>query len=126
MKIVERVVDYCDFGMTVEGLATTIDSDKEIKAEMQDALRDFIEEGEYDWVKEAASPTTRLLLCHLYPLMSVLRAKPQNQPTPEIVPRMHSELAKAKLRSVLRPPQNNSEPTIARPRPRLPTSLKCV
>jgi hypothetical protein len=127
MKIAERVVEYCNFGMTIDGLAETIDRDHEIKNEMKEALKDFIEEGEYDWVKEAASPTTRLLLCHLYPLMSVLKRSEPVHKTREIFPRMGSELAKAKLKSVFRPPAKNSEPTIAIPRrPMLPNTVKVV
>jgi hypothetical protein len=131
MKIAERVVDYCNFGMTIDGLAKTIDSDKDIKCEMKEALKDFIEEGEYDWVKEAASPTTRLLLCHLYPLMSVLRRSEEIQKTKEIFPGMMPGLATAKIRSVIRPPRQNSEPTVAvprshPPRPKLPSTLRVV
>jgi hypothetical protein len=124
LKLVERVVNYCDFGVTVDDLAMTVDSDQNIKQEMHDALRDFIVEGEYSWVKEAASPTTRLLLCHLYPLMSVLRKKEPTKKVPDIIPNQRTELFKAKVKSVIRPPQKNSEPTIAR-RP-LPPGIKMV
>jgi hypothetical protein len=122
LKIVEKVVDYANFGMTVDGLAKTVDHDSEMKAELKDALKDFIEEGEYDWVKEAASPTTRILLCHLYPIMSVLRRSEPNRIQPAISPEMRGESAKAKLRSVFR----QARPDVPRPAPRLPSVVKLV
>ena len=44
LKIIERVVDYCNVGVTVSGLAETIDQDANLKGELKDALKDFIEE----------------------------------------------------------------------------------
>ena len=125
MKLLEKCIDYANLGVTVEGLASTIDTDSAMKTEIKDALRDFIIESDLDWVKEAASPTTRLLLCHLYPLCSVLRRAKSVQTNKEIFPGMHGAVATAKLRSVFRPPRNDSVPEVTRP-PTLPSSVKLV
>ena len=124
MKLIEKCVEYANLGVTVDGLASAIDTDSQMKGEVKDALRDFIIESDLDWVKEAASPTTRLLLCHLYPLCSVLRKSRPAQPKPDIFPGMRPAMGVAKLRSVLRPPQNDVQPEVTRPK--LPTTLRVV
>ena len=125
MKIVEKVVEYCNMGVTVDGLAQTIDTDSCMKEELKSALGDFIDEGDYDWIKTAASPTTRILLVHLYPLMSCLRKTEPVRKPPAIFPRMKQELATAGLRSVFRPPQKDSPPEVTGP-PKLPVGIRLV
>jgi hypothetical protein len=98
-----------------------------MKGEVKSALRDFIVESDLDWVKEAASPTTRLLLCHLYPLCSVLRKKEPAQIAPEVFPGMRTAVGVSQLRSVFRPPQNDIPATVtANRRPTLPNGVKLV
>ena len=105
-KLVEKIVDYVDLGVTVEGLSETIDGDPRIRTEVKDAFRDFILENDsMEWIKSAASPSTRLLLCHLYPLMSVLRAKSESHTKQEISPEVRVGVATAKLRSIVDPPR---------------------
>jgi hypothetical protein len=115
LKLTEKCVAWANIGVTVDGLASAIDTDSEMKAEVKCALRDFIVESDLDWVKEVASPTTRLLLCHLYPLCSVLRKKQVTPKRPQICPEMNPGLAIAKVRSVFRPPQKDSPREATRP-----------
>ena len=95
-----KVVDYCNVGVTVSGLAETIDQDANLKGELKDALKDFIEENDISWLKEQCSPTTKILLIHLLPIMTVARRSEKLQKAPEIVPQMKRELATATLRNV--------------------------
>ncbi len=125
LKLTEKCVNWANFGLTVDGLASAIDTDSQMKDEVKSALRDFIVESDLDWVKEAASPTTRLLLCHLYPLCSVLRKSEPVQSRREIFPGMNTAVGVSKLRSVFRPPQNDVQPEVTS-RPKLPSVVKAV
>lgn len=117
-KLVEKIVDYCDFGATVEGLSETIDSDPRIKKEIKASFHDWILENDsMEWIKTAASPSTRLLLCHLYPIVSCLKAKQANHKTDGISPTIQAGLATATLRNMVDPP---------RPRPKLPNGMRLV
>ena len=58
-----------------------------------------------EWLETAASPSTRLLLCHLYPLVSVLRAKSENHKKQNIPPEVVGGFVSAKVRNVLDPPR---------------------
>ena len=105
-KLVERIVDYCDLGATCEGFSETIDKDPRIRSEIKRSFADWIKENDnMQWLETAASPSTRLLLCHLYPLMSVLRAKTDTHKKQEIPPEVKMGLLGAKLRSAVDPPR---------------------
>ena len=117
-KLVEKAVDYMDVGATCEGLSEQIDRDPRIRSEIKKSFRDWlIENDNMEFLEQCASPTTRLLLCHLYPLVSCLRAKSPDHKKPEISPTIQLGLARATLRNVVDPP---------RPRPKLPNGIKLV
>ena len=117
-KLVEKCVDYMDVGATVEGLSQTIDGDPRIRKEIKSSFRDWIIENDsMEWIKTAASPSTRLLLCHLYPLVSVLRSKKDNHKAPNISPTVQMGLANASLRNIVDPP---------RVVPKLPSGIRSV
>ena len=110
-KLVEKAVDYMDVGATCEGLSEQIESDPRIRNEIKKSFRDWlIENNNMEWIETAASPTTRLLLCHLYPLVSVLRAKTPNHKKQEISPAIQMGLARATLRTVVDPPLRPTPP----------------
>ena len=117
-KMVEKAIDYLDCGATCEGLSETIDGDPRIRSEIKSSFREWlIENNNIEWIQTAASPSTRIILCHLYPLVSVLRAKSANHKVPEVSPELKLGIATATLRNAVDPP---------RPRPRLPNGIKLV
>ena len=117
-KLIERAVDYCDLGATCEGLSATIDGDPRIRSEIKKSLRDWlIENDNMAWIETCASPSTRLLLCHLFPLVSVLRAKEADHKKTEISSELKMGLATATIRNVVDPPRS---------RPKLPNGIKFV
>ena len=107
-----------EVGCTCQGLSATIDGDIRIRTEIKKSFRDWlIESDNMAWVETAASPSTRLLLCHLYPLVSVLRATPDDHKKEEISPEVKLGLSTAVLRNVVDPPRR---------RPTLPNGIKLV
>ena len=116
-KLVEKAVEYLDMGATCEGLSATIDGDPRIRSEIKKSFRDWlIENNNMEWIETAASPSTRILLCHLYPLISVLRAKPTGHKNTEISPEVQLGIATATLRNAVDPPR----------RPTLPNGMRLV
>ena len=117
-KLIEKSVDYLDMGATCEGLSATIDGDPRIRKEIKKSFRDWLlESGHLEYAESFASPTTRLLLCHLYPLISCLRAKQADQKPKEIPLEVSTGIATAVLRNTIDPP---------RCRPKLPCGIKLV
>ena len=117
-KLVEKAVDYLDIGATCEGLAATIDGDPRIRTELKKSFHSWLLENDgLKWAESYATPGTKILLCHLYPLISVLRAKTANHKKQEIPAEVTQALATATLRNVIDPPRR---------RPTLPSGIKLV
>ena len=104
-KALEKSLTWFDgIPFELDGLAETIDSDPRIQTEIKGSFRDWIQESEQmqSWCEQCASPSTRLLLCHLYPIMSCLKKKGKTQQIPT---NLKIAAAGGKLRSILDPPQ---------------------
>ena len=106
-KALEKACEFVQASpVEITGFAKTIDSDPRIKHEIKQSFKDWISESEgmRGWVESCASPSTRLLLCHLYPLMAVARKK--GQKLQEDLPvNLKLAAARAKLRATLDPPR---------------------
>ena len=110
MLICKAVEKACEFTslipVEVTGLSETINGDPRIREEVKRGFEDWIKEspGLQGWVDQAASPSTRILLCHLYPLMACMKLKQKNKPTPALPAKLQMQAGIAKLRSVIDPP----------------------
>ena len=110
-KALEKGLHWFDaIPFELENLAETIDNDERISTEIKGSFRDWIKESEQmqSWCEQCASPSTRLLLCHIYPIMSCLKKKGATRPIPT-----HIQLAAAsgKIRSVLQPVKPLPQPS---------------
>jgi len=107
MQLTEKIVNYLNVGVTLDGLTKTIDSSPEIKNEVKSCIKEFIVDNDFDWIKEYSSPGTRLLLAHLYPIMACLREKEKVKKPKEVFPNMKSEMFKAKIKSIIKSPSGD-------------------
>ncbi len=106
-KALEKACDFIEMSpVEITGFAECIDGDPRIQKEIKQSFRDWIEESEgmRDWVESCASPSTRLLLCHLYPLMHCARKKGPHRIQREVPSKLRFAAATAKLRAVVDPP----------------------
>ena len=108
-KALEKSLTWFDgIPFELENLAETIDGDPRIQTEIKGSFRDWIKESEQmqSWCEQCASPSTRLLLCHIYPVMHCLKKKGRTQPIPAEI-----KLAAmgGKIRSVVDPPRTPPE-----------------
>ena len=114
-KAIEKGCEMFDvIPVEVNKLAETIDQDIRIKTEIKRGFRDWIEEspGMSAWVDEMSSPSTRILLCHLYPLMHCVKVKAKGRKPQEIPNRMRFEALKAKIRATVDPPRRTPVPPL--------------
>ena len=91
----------------IKNLSETIDGDPRIKGEIKKGFSDWIKEspGMQGWVDQMASPSTRILLCHLYPLMHCLKLK-ERKNTKELSSNLKMKIAAAKMRGIIDPPRS--------------------
>jgi hypothetical protein len=109
-KGIEKACQFTNMiPVEIDSLAETIDSDPRIKNEIKQGFEDWIKEspGMQGWVDQCASPSTRILLCHLYPLMSCLKMKDMTKKR-SIPTEIKMRAGFAKVRSVVDPPVNKS------------------
>ena len=105
----------------VKNLSETIDNDPRIKGEIKKGFSDWIKEspGMQGWVDQMASPSTRILLCHLYPLMHCLKLK-ERKKTKELSSNIKMKIAAAKMRGIIDPPRSMLKRDISKLRRPLP------
>ena len=111
-KALEKALEFVEMSpVEITGFAECVDNDPRIQKEIKQSFRDWIEESEgmQSWVEQCASPSTRLLLCHLYPLMHCARRKGKKTITREIPTKLKFAAASAKLRAVVDPPVSSEE-----------------
>ena len=110
MLVCKGLEKACEFTnlipVEVTGLSETIDNDPRIRNEVKRGFEDWIKEspGLQGWVDQAASPSTRILLCHLYPLMACMKLKDKNKKARPIPMNLKMHAGIAKMRSVVDPP----------------------
>jgi len=106
-KGIEKACEFVDM-CPIEccQLSETIDGDPRIKNEIKKGFEDWIREspGMQSWVDQCSSPSTRILLCHLYPLMSCLKIKDKNAPPKRIPVSLQVQAGLAKIRAQVDPP----------------------
>ena len=108
-KGIEKACQFTNIiPVEIDSLAETIDNDPRIKNEIKQGFEDWIKEspGMQGWVDQCASPSTRILLCHLYPLMSCLKMKNMNKKR-SIPTELKMRAGLAKVRSVVDPPRKS-------------------
>jgi citrate lyase gamma subunit len=112
-KALEKALDFVEMSpVEITGFAECVDQDPRIQKEIKQSFRDWINESEgmRDWVSSCASPSTRLICVHLYPLMHCAKKKGTRTIKREIPVGLQFAAAGAKLRAVIDPPQGPLPP----------------
>ena len=123
MMMCKGIEKLCEFTavvpVEVPQLSETIDSDPRIRTEIKRGFEDWIREspGMQGWVDQCASPSTRILLCHLYPLMSCMKMKGDKKPKP-LPASLQIQAGIAKVRATVDPPRRLKKvPSFPTPKP---------
>ena len=88
-KLLERGCEATDswHGMSIDGFASSIEDNQTLTSEIKQCWLEIIEEPENEWILDACTSTTRLMLCHMYGISACMRKKkPQHVTYPRAPP----------------------------------------
>ena len=84
-RVLEQGVSVTDtwHGLSAEGFAQSIEGNETLSQEIRDCWLEIVQEPENEWVLDYVGAGTRLLLCHMYGLLNVVRQKRKGVPKHE-------------------------------------------
>ena len=94
-RLLEGSVDWTSgyHGMTASGFTQGIETNDRLSDEIKSCWQELLEDPENEWIAEYCTAGSRLVLAHVYGLMSVLRSKnsavqhaPPEMPQARVVP----------------------------------------
>ena len=114
-KVLEKGISWSDswHGLSADGFAESIEENQTLSTEIKNCWLEIIMEPDNEWVLECVSATNRLLLCHGYGLLGILKSKDINKngvkrthqprrPKEEAMRDVGPELSTGKLRNLAR------------------------
>ena len=76
-KVLEKGISWSDswHGLSADGFAESIEENQTLSTEIKNCWLEIISEPENEWVLECVSATNRLILCHGYGLLGIIRSR---------------------------------------------------
>ena len=76
-KVLEKGISWSDswHGLSADGFAESIEENETLSSEIRNCWLEIIMEPDNEWVLECVSATNRLILCHGYGLLGIIRSK---------------------------------------------------
>jgi len=74
----EKGIDWADLGVTAGGFADSIQQNEVLSEEIKNCWQEILMEEDNQWLLEYCTATSRLVLCHFYGLINVLRTTQLN------------------------------------------------